>query len=114
MLFGNVSDGSLCDGATIDIAVSGLNHEVHAMMKLKYTVAGILGAGGEESSGNPSLQELVEGQGGKMFTRSVDGCDGEIIAYLKAEFERGNQLKLYIHSRGRAAAVIIANKLGTM
>lgn len=82
--------------------------------KPKTTVAGIYGAGGEEASGNPALKELVEGQGGKMFTSSVGGGDDEIIAYLKEGFEKGNQLKLYGHSRGGAAAVRIANKLGAM
>jgi pimeloyl-ACP methyl ester carboxylesterase len=84
------------------------------MMQPKTTVAGIYGAGGEDASGNPDLKALVEGQGGTMFTSSVGGGDDEIIAYLKAGFEKGNDLKLYGHSRGGAAAVRIANKLGAM
>lgn len=106
--------GNFWQGAVIGLTVSGLNHAMHAMMKPKYTVAGINGAGGEEASGNPALKELVEKQGGKMFTSSVGGGDDEIIAYLKEGFEKGNQLKLYGHSRGGAAAVRIANKLGAM
>lgn len=88
------------------------------MSKPKTTVAGIYGAGGEEASGNPDLKALVEAQGGRMFTSStpIDCINGddEIIAYLKEGFEKGNQLKLYGHSRGGAAAVRIANKLGAM
>ncbi len=109
-----LTGGNFWQGAATGLFVSGLNHAAHAMMKPKYTVAGINGAGGEEASGNPALKELVEGQGGKMFTSSVGGGDDEIIAYLKAGFEKGNQLKLYGHSRGGAAAVRIANKLGAM
>lgn len=49
-----------------------------------------------------------------MFTSTVGGGDDEIIAYLKAGFEKGNQLEIYGHSRGAAAAVRIANTLGAM
>ena len=94
--------------------MSGLNHAAHAMMQPKTTVAGIYGAGGEEASGNPDLRKLVERKGGRMFTSTVGGGDDEIIAYLKAGFEKGNQLEIYGHSRGGAAAVRIANTLGAM
>jgi len=80
----------------------------------KTTVAGIYGAGGEYASDNPTLKKMVESQGGKMFTSSWSGGDDEIIDYLKEAFLRGNQLKIYGHSRGGAAAVRIANKLGEM
>lgn len=49
-----------------------------------------------------------------MFSSSFGTNDDEIIAYLKAGFEKGNQLEIYGHSRGGAAAVRIANKLGAM
>jgi N-methylhydantoinase B/oxoprolinase/acetone carboxylase alpha subunit len=83
-------------------------------MKPKTTVAGIYGAGGEDASGNPALKELVEKKGGQMFSSSVGGGDDEIIAYLKAGFEKGNSLEIYGYSRGGAAAVRIANTLGAM
>ena len=49
-----------------------------------------------------------------MFSSSFGTNDDEIIAYLKAGFEKGNDLEIYAHSRGAAAAVRIANKLGPM
>jgi RHS repeat-associated protein len=114
----SLTGGNFWQGAVTGLIVSGLNHAAHAMMKPKTTVAGIYGAGGDDASGNPALKKLVEAQGGKMFTSttpldSVNG-DDEIIAYLKAGFESGNDLKIYGHSRGGAAAVRIANALGAM
>jgi hypothetical protein len=119
-LTNHLQGGNFWEGAAIGLTVGLLNHAGKKLypaidrMIRKTTVAGIYGAGGEEASGNPDLKKLVEGQGGKMFTSSVGGGDDEIIAYLKEGFEKGNQLKLYGHSRGGAAAVRIANKLGAM
>jgi hypothetical protein len=109
-----MSGGNFWQGAVTGGIVSGLNHAAHAMMKPKTTVAGIYGAGGDEASGNPALEELVLKKGGRMFTSSVGGGDDEIIAYLKEAFEKGNQIEIYGHSRGAAAAVRIANKLGAL
>ena len=109
-----LSGGNFWQGAIAGGIVAGLNDVMHRISKPKITVAGIYGAGGEDASGNPELKTLVEGQGGKMFSSSVGGGDDEIIAYLKGGFEKGNKLKLYGHSRGGAAAVRIANKLGAM
>ena len=82
--------------------------------KPRTTVAGIYGAGGEKASGNPALKDLVESEGGKMFTSSFGGGDDEILSYIKTGFEQGNKIKIYGHSRGAAAAVRIANKAGEM
>ncbi|MES2545675.1 MAG: hypothetical protein V4589_10655 [Bacteroidota bacterium] len=82
--------------------------------KPKTTVAGIYGAGGNEAGDNPTLEKVVKAQGGKMFTSSYSGGDDEIIDYLKQGFKKGNRLKIYGYSRGGAAAVRIANKLGAM
>lgn len=109
-----IADGSFWEGARQGFITAALNHVAHAMTKPRTTVAGIYGAGGESASGNPALKELVLKKGGRMFTSSVGGGDGEIIAYLKEGFEKGNQLEIYGHSRGGAAAVRIANKLGAM
>lgn len=49
-----------------------------------------------------------------MFTSSVGGRDYEIIDYLVEGPKKGKQIVLYGHSRGGAAAVRIANKLGDM
>lgn len=111
-----LTGGNFWQGAVTGLFVSALNHVATKMIKPKYTVAGIYGAGSEEGSGNPDLRALVEGQGGKMFSSTTPFGEGddEIIAYLKEGFEKGNQLKLYGHSRGGAAAVRIANILGEM
>ena len=109
-----LSGGNFWKGAVTGGIVSGLNHAMHQMMKPKITIVGIYGAGFEDEAGNLDLKNFIEGQGGKMFTSSFGGGDNEIIAYLKAEFLKGNDLKIYAHSRGAAAAVRIANKLGAM
>ena len=109
-----LTGGNFWQGAVTGLVVSGLNHAAHAMMQPKTTVAGIYGAGGEDASGNPNLEKLVKGKGGQMFSSSFGTNDDEIIDYLKAGFEKGNQLEIYAHSRGSAAAVRIANKLGAM
>lgn len=80
--------------------------------KQKTTIVGIYGAGGKKASGNPALKCLVEEQSGRLFTSSLGEGDKAIIAYLEEGFKQGNQLILYGHSRGGAAAVRIANKLG--
>lgn len=113
-----LAGGNFWQGATTGLIVSGFNHLMHSLKKQETTVAGIYGAGSEDGSGNPDLRKLVEGQGGTMFTSTtpiglING-DDEIIAFLKAGFEKGNILKIYGHSRGGAAAVRIANKLGAM
>jgi hypothetical protein len=106
--------GSFWDGARNGAITAGLNHLAHMITRPKTTVAGIYGAGGESAGDNPALKALVEGEGGKMFTSSVGGGDSEIIEYLKAGHDKGHLLKLYGYSRGGAAAVRIANKLGAM
>ncbi|VBB47509.1 hypothetical protein TRIP_D420250 [uncultured Paludibacter sp.] len=48
-----------------------LNHGgeiIKNIVQNKYVVAGIYGAGGDEAGDNPLLKEIVEGEGGKMFT----------------------------------------------
>lgn len=110
----SLTGGNFWQGAVTGLIVSGLNHAAHAMKQPKTTVAGIYGAGREGDSGNPDLKKLVEGKGGQMFSSSFGTNDDEIIAYLKAGFEKGNQLEIYGYSRGGAAAVRIANKLGAM
>ena len=78
------------------------------------TVVGFYGTGYEDEAGNRDLKKFIEGQGGTMFTSSFSGGDDEIIDYLKAKFLKGNDLKIYAHSRGGEAAVRIANELGAM
>jgi hypothetical protein len=109
-----LSGGNFWQGAIAGGIVSGLNHVMHMISKPKTTVVGIYGAGYEDEAGNRDLKKFIEGQGGTMFTSSFGGGDDEIIAYLKAEFLKGNALKIYAHSRGGAAAVRIANRLGAM
>lgn len=93
--------------------VMAFNHLEH-IIKPKFVVAGIYGAGGDEASDNPRLQKIVEKQGGKMFTSSWGTNDQEIIDYLTDGYKEGKQIKIYGHSRGGAAAVRIANVLGDM
>jgi len=109
-----LTGGNFWQGAIIGGFVAGFNHVVHHIDKPKYVVAGIYGAGGHEASGNPDLEALVESQGGRMFTSSVGGGDDDIIDYLVNGRNEGKQIKIYGHSRGGAAAVRIANKLGDM
>ena len=109
-----LTNGNVWQGAATGFIVAGLNHLAHAMLEPKKTVAGIYGAGGKDASGNPDLRRQVLKEGGQMFSSSFGTNDDEIIAYLKAGFEKGNQLKILAHSRGATAAVRIANKLGAM
>lgn len=99
------------------MSITKLNHSLHRPDgfledKQKTTIVGIYGAGGANASGNPALKRVVEEQKGRMFWSSLGGGDKAIIAYLEEGFKQGNQLILYGHSRGGAAAVRIANKLG--
>jgi hypothetical protein len=114
----SLTGGNFWQGAVTGLIVAGLNHAVHMINKPKTLVVGIYGAGGEGASGNPDLEDLVTSKGGRMFTSTtpIDSINGddEIIAYLKAGYEKGNQLEIYAHSRGAAATVRIANKLGAM
>ena len=109
-----LAGGNFWQGALIGGIVAGLNHTMHQIGKPKYVVAGIYGAGGHEASGNPDLEALVENQGGRMFTSSVGGGDDNVIDYLVNGHKEGKKIKIYGHSRGGAAAIRIANKLGDM
>lgn len=109
-----LTGGNFWQGALIGGIVAGLNHKLHDFIGPKKIIAGIYGAGGHEASGNPDLEALVESQGGRMFTSSVGGGDDEIIDYLVEGHKKGKQIVIYGHSRGGAAAVRIANKLGDM
>lgn len=110
----SLTGGNFWQGAATGLVVSGLNHLGHKMTQEDTTVVGIYGAGGKDASGNPALRELVKAQGGRMFTSSVGGGDDDIITYLKEAYAKGHKLKIYGHSRGGAAAVRIANELGSM
>ncbi|CCG52343.1 Probable transmembrane protein of unknown function [Flavobacterium indicum GPTSA100-9 = DSM 17447] len=109
-----IGGGNFWQGAVTGLVVSGLNHLPHMLQDYKTTIVGIYGAGGVDASGNPDLRQLVEFQGGKMFSSSTGCCDDDVIEYLKAGWAKGNKLRIYGHSRGGTAAVRIANKLGEM
>ena len=122
LFFGSISGGAgaaltggnFWQGAVTGLVVSGLNHLAHLVFEPKATIAGIYGTGGEDASGNPDLKQLVEFQGGTMFSSSTGCCDDDVIEYLKDGWAKGNKLRIYGHSRGGTAAVRIANKLGAM
>ncbi|MCL1666591.1 hypothetical protein M2T82_00795 [Elizabethkingia ursingii] len=78
----------------------------HIIAKPKFVIAGGDGAGD-----NPLLKQIVEDQGGKMFTSSWGGGDSEILAYLKQGYSEGKQIKIYGYSRGGNAAVRVTNEL---
>jgi len=80
----------------------------------KYVVAGIYGAGGKTAGDNPLLEQIVEEQGGTMFTSLVGEGDSEVIEYLKNGYDDGKKIKIYGYSRGGNAAIRIANTLGEM
>jgi hypothetical protein len=116
----NMQGGNFWEGAAIGLTVGLLNHAskplseaIDRWLNGPATVAGIYGAGGKGDSGNPEVEAEVLKQGGKMFQSSWPwgNGDSEIIAYLKAGFEKGHRLIIYAHSRGGAAAVRIANDL---
>nr|WP_315026465.1 RHS repeat-associated core domain-containing protein [uncultured Chryseobacterium sp.] len=109
-----LTGGNFWQGALIGGIVAGLNHKMHDFIGPKKIIAGIYGAGGHGASDNPALEEIVEGLGGRMFTSSLGGGDGEIIDYLVDGYKKGKQIVIYGHSRGGAAAVRISNKLGEM
>ncbi|QQQ73183.1 RHS repeat-associated core domain-containing protein [Chryseobacterium indologenes] len=109
-----LTGGNFWQGALIGGIVAGLNHKLHDVVGPKKIIAGIYGAGGHGASDNPALEEIVEGLGGRMFTSSLGGGDGEIIDYLVDGYKKGRQIVIYGHSRGGAAAVRISNKLGEM
>lgn len=84
-------------------------------------MAGIYGAGGEDAGDNPILKDMVESQGGKMFTSSSPdgttlGGDGDdtIINYLLEGYNKKRGIKIYGYSRGGNAAIRITNRLGAM
>ena len=124
-LFGSVAGGvtsqlqggNFWEGAAIGLAVGLLNHAGKKLysaidrLLTKTTVAGIFGAGFEDEAGNKTLAAYVLKKDGKMFSSSFGTNDSEIIAYLKAGFEKGHRLIIYAHSRGGTAAVRIANDL---
>lgn len=96
-----------------------MNHAAHTLknyiFKSSYfVVAGIYGAGGEDAGDNPLLKEIVEQEGGKMFTNLTGESDGKIIKYLKKGYDNGKGIKIYGYSRGGNAAIRITNKLGEM
>ncbi|QIY92358.1 RHS repeat-associated core domain-containing protein [Chryseobacterium gallinarum] len=109
-----LTGGNFWQGALIGGIVAGLNHKLHDVVGPKKIIAGIYGAGGHGASDNPALEEIVEGLGGRMFTSSLGGGDGDIIDYLVDGYKKGRQIVIYGHSRGGAAAVRISNKLGEM
>lgn len=48
------------------------------------------------------------------YLLKLEDKNRSVCGYLKEGFEKGNQLKIYGHSRGGVAAVRIANKHGAM
>ena len=115
----NMQGGNFWEGAAIGLTVGLFNHagkklgEAIDRLLTKTTVAGIYGAGAHDVGGNRDLAAEVLKKGGKMFQSSWPwgNGDSEIIAYLKAGFEKGHRLIIYAHSRGGVAAVRIANDL---
>ena len=64
--------------------------------------------------GNSDLKKFVESKGGTMFSSSWPWGNGdkEIIDFLKEGHKEGKQIEIYGYSRGGAAALRIADKLG--
>lgn len=124
MLFGTLSGGlgaelaggNFWQGAATAYIVSLFNHALHGGFAIKSVVAGIYGAGSDDLWGNSSLSEYVESKGGKMFRSSWPWGNGDddIINYLKNGYDNGKKIEIYGYSRGGAAAIRIANKLGEM
>lgn len=109
-----LTGGNFWQGAIIGGVVAGLNHVAHEITKPATIIAGIYGAGGDDAGDNPFLKEIVERQGGKMFTSSWGTNDKEILNYLVSGHNDGKQIVIYGYSRGGVAAVRIANALGDM
>jgi len=114
-LSSSIAGGSFADGFRQGIITAGLNHAMHiittALQNGKYAVVGIYGAGGENAGDNPRLRNLVEAQGGLMFTSLAGEGDSEIINHILNEYNNGKLIKIYGYSRGAVAAVRIANEL---
>ncbi len=92
-----LSGGNFWQGAATGLMVSGLNHAMHLAQSLfkKYVVAGIYGAGGKTTGDNPLLEQIVEEQGGTMFTSLVGEGDSEVIEYMYVRVITHNFVYLY-------------------
>src|SRR5690606_32944539 len=124
MFFGTVSGGlsaeltggNFWQGAATGLTVSALNHVAHkvhtSIQNSKRIVAGIYGAGFDESGGNPTLEKIVNDRGGKMFESDWGYGDQEILDYLEAGYNEGKSVEIFGYSRGGNAAVRITNFLG--
>lgn len=103
--------------------VSALNHVAHSFRNFgnNTIVTGIYGAGDKGLMGNSDFRELVESKGGKLFKSSSPlgdnglGNDGDftVIEYLTEGYNARKSIEIYGYSRGGAAAIRIANKLGS-
>lgn len=112
-----IAGGNFWQGLKQGLITSGLNHIAHigatALNKArKFVVAGIYGAGGDNAGDNPLLKEIVDAEGGTMFTSYVGEGDGKIIDFLKQGYNEGKGIKIYGYSRGGNAGIRITNKLG--